>query len=213
MPPEFHALVRLFPVLDEFEGCAADGDSAAPPDARELRRCGSAAMRELLTRLAARGPLVLFIDDVQWGDIDSALLAAELLRPPAVPGLLLIAAYRAEDVGSSPFIRSFLSLQGSSPGIDLPVPELSRDETEALASELGGDIPKAAAEEITRESRGNPYLITELVQYARMSGAHQGDGYTDGAAEDRVLHAGNGRGAAVRPARSGDSTAGIDFAR
>ena len=46
------------------------GQSVAKPN--ELKRSGFAAIRELLGRIAGRRPVVLFIDNAHWGDLDSA---------------------------------------------------------------------------------------------------------------------------------------------
>ncbi|MBL8972039.1 MAG: serine/threonine-protein kinase PknK, partial [Myxococcales bacterium] len=75
------ALVRLFPALAPALAWTVD---AAPADEDKglVRRAASQALRELLLGLAARVPLMLAIDDLQWGDVDSVLVLAELLRPP-----------------------------------------------------------------------------------------------------------------------------------
>jgi predicted ATPase len=135
-------------------------------DLQEQRRRGFAALRGLLTWLSKRQPIILFIDDLQWGDSDSANLVAELLRPPDAPPLLLIGCYRTEDAGASPFLETFSSFQagiGEASFSQLVLSELAPNEAAELASGLVG---ATAAEGIVRHAGGNPFFIGELARFA-----------------------------------------------
>jgi hypothetical protein len=191
LPRDVAALTRLFPVLRRVEAVAkapqGKGDSFA---ARELRRRGVAALRELLARMADRWPLVLIIDDLQWGDEDSAALLADLLQPPGPPALLLVGCYRSEDAEASPCVRAFrrLVLAGAPlVGRDLAVEPLDEAERRELAlALLGPSIPQAPgqAEVIARQSGGFPFFVHELVRYL---GAGRRLGGSAGAAGDVTL--------------------------
>jgi predicted ATPase len=172
LPRDVLALTRLFPVLRQVEAVAlARRRVMAIPDSLEQRRRGFQALRELLGRLADRSPLVLFIDDLQWGDADSAALLIDLFRPPDPPPLLLIGCYRREDALDSPLLKAFSLRPSVSEGLEvreLVVGELAPPEAEEMARSLlasSGTSRSLSAESIARESRGNPLFIDELARY------------------------------------------------
>ncbi len=108
VPSHTSALARLFPVLRRVRAVNAVSQPQSVMDESEIRKLGLGALRELLTNVAQRHKLVLCIDDLQWGDHDSATALLELLAGPQPPPLLLIACYHGERSESSPLLRSLL---------------------------------------------------------------------------------------------------------
>ncbi|MCP4844009.1 MAG: serine/threonine-protein kinase PknK, partial [Actinomycetia bacterium] len=81
VPRDVTALTRLFPTLSRIDALREASETGTQLGSRQRERA-FAALRELLGLLASRHRLVLFVDDVQWGDEDSATLLEHLLRPP-----------------------------------------------------------------------------------------------------------------------------------
>ncbi len=172
LPRDILALARLFPVLRRVEAIAGARRRVLEiPDSQELRRRAFGALRDLFGRMADQKPLVLFIDDLGWGDVDSAALLGELLRQPDPPPLLLVGAYRSEDAETSPLLKALGPGRAIESGEarEIVVGELSPAEAQDLAAALLADARPAAsnAEAIARESGGNPLFIDELVRYVR----------------------------------------------
>jgi hypothetical protein len=175
LPREIASLVRLFPALERVQAVASSPrPSAEVPDPFEVRRRGFAALREMFARMSDRKPLVLHVDNLQWGDFDSAMLLQALLGPPDPPSLFFIGSYRRDEAQSSAFLRELLDSKridsGSKQVWMLPVDALDRVEAgrlvELLLEDERRDLERLV-ETICRESEGIPYFITELVRYAR----------------------------------------------
>ena len=174
MPHDVGALVRVFPVLERVRAIAdANVDALVVPDPRELRRRGFRALRTLLANLGARTHLVIAIDDLQWGDVDSAELLASLLdaRDDAPMRALFIAAFRSEYRESSPCLLALKAALLTARHPMVP-PEVS---VEPLGQQAALTLTRAlllangdanAAQRIVQESGGNPFFIGELARYA-----------------------------------------------
>jgi tetratricopeptide (TPR) repeat protein/tRNA A-37 threonylcarbamoyl transferase component Bud32 len=175
LPRDAHVLARVFPVLRQIEALEEMPQRDLEiPNQQEMRRRAFRALKDLLARLSDRQPLVLAIDDLQWGDLDSAALLSELLLPPDPPILLLLGVHRSEYADSSPGLARLLAApaepQEASDRESLEIEPLTEEESRRLA--LGLLEPESAetaglAEAIARESGGVPYFVQELVEYVR----------------------------------------------
>ncbi len=167
LPVDMWALARLFPVLRRVPGLDALVEEPLS-DPQRVRRRAFRALRELFSSLGRRRPLVLFVDDAQWGDTDSAALVLELIRPPNAPQLLLVMTCRDEEAQASPFLTELRARCPREAEVrDLVVGPLEFADARRLALMLLGsddDSTQAMADAIARESGGSPFLIEELAR-------------------------------------------------
>ena len=173
LPGNAPLLPRLFPVLGRVPAIAAAPRGPVPSDPHELRYDAFSALRHVFKRLAVKRELVLFLDDLQWGDLDSIRLLADIMRPPDPPALLLIFCSRdQQDNGSwddvsveAPIRHAALDslLSALSPRLTrVELGPLAQPDAIELARQfLRGATPRLV-ERVAEEAGGLPLFIAEL---------------------------------------------------
>ncbi|MCA9667979.1 MAG: protein kinase [Myxococcales bacterium] len=181
IPEDVYPLTHLFPVLlgvKAIEFAARRGEARPVKDPQERRQRAFAALREMVWRAAQYRSVVLFVDDLQWGDVDSARLLVELLRAPEAPPILLVVCFRSEDRTRSRCLDALLgSVDGSMPQPPVEVVRVTcgplghREAHQLLRRRMRCEVDSDVLDAITRESGGNPFWLVEL---ARL---HDDEGY------------------------------------
>jgi hypothetical protein len=166
-------VLRVFPALGSAAGAGTLPTAPLAGDPHEARRRAFRGLRALIADLARERPLLLAVDDLQWGDLDSARLLVEVLQPPSAPEVLFVGTFRSEERHQSPFLQELLRRKAPSARF-ITLEPLSLADAEALALNLVGrdDEPaRGLAREIAAESGGNPLLVDSLVSYRGLSEA------------------------------------------
>jgi hypothetical protein len=194
LPPYVGDLAALFPTLRRVrEIDAASARVALLPDPIERRRRALGALRELLARLATSRPVVVFVDDLQWGDGDSALALSQIVQPPEPPPFLFLGTFRSEEAETSPFLTTLGALAASvwdEPEERLEVEALAEADARTLAASLLAqaalaDDPRFAR--IAAEADGSPLFIDQLATAAHERAARGADGVSTGESEPLAL--------------------------
>ncbi|MEQ1506901.1 MAG: AAA family ATPase, partial [Myxococcota bacterium] len=155
--PELDGAGELFPVLRR---PGVTGPSIA--DAHERRARGFRGLQRLIASLA---PLVVYVDDAQWGDPDSAVFFTELLATGAP--VLVLFTWRTEEEDRSPFLRALLRAPGAVDHTRLDLDHLAPDDCRALARELLPAAGDDTIDAIARASGGHPLFVHELARTGR----------------------------------------------
>jgi tetratricopeptide (TPR) repeat protein len=165
---DLNDVLRAFPALGPDRGGGQLPQARLAGNPHEARRRAFRGLRALLADLAHDRPLVLAIDDLQWGDLDSARLLVEVLAPPNAPQVLFVGTYRSEERGQSAFLQELLR-RGQGPGVVmLTLAPLSFAQAEAVALgmlERTDEDARRLAREVAGESGGNPLLIDSLISH------------------------------------------------
>lgn len=188
LPDDIAVLAHLFPLLRRVQTIA---DRCQTPisdfDSREIQSRAFASLRELLRLLSKRLALIFLVDDLQWGDADSAEALFQILSGADVPNMMLLGTYRSDEAAESPFLKEWRSRQDAA---DLPVQEqtvmvtpLNEQQCIDLMRARFGDsseFDRKLIPKLFESAQGNPYFLEQLadsVDWA--SGDVEGFGLTD----------------------------------
>ena len=123
---------------------------------------------EALTRALLQGeqPQLLFIDALQWCDRGSIEWLHHLLRYDPRARLLVVGAYRPDEVGDDHPLSSLIhALRQDDQLTEIELGPLDKRTTEMLAENVaGGELPPGLVDCLYRETEGNPLFIVETVR-------------------------------------------------
>ncbi|ROU02262.1 diguanylate cyclase [Marinobacter sp. R17] len=125
---------------------------------------------------AGRGhPVVLFLDDLQWSDTPTLELLRRIVTAKDQSHLLLIGAYRSNEVGPGHPLRGLLDELGSHQRIhQIPVGPLDKSSVEQLvAATLRCDVSASQdlSDMLYHRALGNPFFTNELLRELHAQGA------------------------------------------
>jgi class 3 adenylate cyclase/tetratricopeptide (TPR) repeat protein len=154
LPP----LARMMGVSRPHPGATAVPSAAArgPMSPEEVQRATFAAVRSVVTRLAAVGPTVLVLEDLHWADPTSLRLTRDLAELAAGRPLLILATARSD---AGPEVAS---LADDPAARHVRLRPLGTGAAEALTSSLIGESagPEVLAA-VLASAEGNPLFLEE----------------------------------------------------
>lgn len=174
LPRNIGTVARLFPVLNQIGAIAWQNTSKLSElSPHELRRLGFRAWCELIARFGNQRPVILYVDDVHWGDRDSIDAFQELWENHSGLRVMLILSYR-EEHSLLPEYADFLKKleSGLSSGRHVHIYVEPFDEKEArqmVQHYLGSTVRPDQIDRIVSHARGNPLFVQEMsLQYSNM---------------------------------------------
>jgi PAS domain S-box-containing protein len=159
-------LVDLVPDLGLIVGEQSPLPELSPQDAQ--RRFQHVFRRFVGVFARPEHPLTLFVDDLQWADLATLELLEDLLTQPEVHHLLVIGAYRHNEVGADHPLRRKLDMlrEASAAVTQVMLTPLSRDHlTRWIADSLheeGGRVAGLACL-IDEKTAGNPFFAIQFM--------------------------------------------------
>jgi PAS domain S-box-containing protein len=164
--PNGQLMVNLVPELELVIGKQPPVADLAPQDAQN--RFQMVFRRFLAVFARPEHPLALFLDDLQWLDSATLDLLEDLLTQPDVKHLMLIGAYRDNEVNSAhPLIRKLEAIRKAGAVVhEIMLAPLAREDLGRLIGDSLHCEPEcvtALAELIHEKTVGNPFFAIQLI--------------------------------------------------
>ena len=164
--PNGQLMVDLVPELKLIVGEQASVPELPPQDAQ--RRFQLVLRRFLAVFARPEHPLVLFLDDLQWLDAATLDLTEDLLTQTDVRCLLLVGAYRDNEVTPThPLMRTLKAISSVDARVhEIVLASLAREDlNHLLADSLCCEIEHVAplAELVHERTAGNPFFVIQFL--------------------------------------------------
>ncbi|WOH56845.1 AAA family ATPase [Bradyrhizobium sp. BWC-3-1] len=163
--PNGQLMVDLVPELKLIIGDQLPVPELPPKDAQSRFQL---VFRRFIGAFTREHPLALFLDDLQWLDAATLDLVADLLTHPGVNNLLLIGAYRDNEVAAAhPLMRRLDAMhQAGATLLSIVLAPLTRENLEQLIAdslrcEPGHACPLAGL--VKEKTAGNPFFAIQFL--------------------------------------------------
>ena len=144
---------------------AALGDEHASP---EQRYWLVQELEALVEAAALQGPLLVCLDDIQWGDSGTAAVLRALRSRPTTAPIGWVIALRPGQ--GSPQIRSVVDFLESHGAAKIVLGPLDRTGVAQMTADLLGAEPSSDLLKMAERPAGNPFLLVELLSGLREEG-------------------------------------------
>jgi PAS domain S-box-containing protein len=164
--PNGQLIVNLIPELEFIIGKQPPVAELPPRDAQN--RFQLLFRRFLGVFCRKEHPLALFLDDLQWMDAASLELLEYLVTHVEVRHLLLVGAYRDNEVGAAhPLLRTLEAIHKAGARVEqIVLPPLALDDLGALVSDALRCTPDHAhslAQLVHEKTAGNPFFVIQFL--------------------------------------------------
>jgi KaiC/GvpD/RAD55 family RecA-like ATPase/tetratricopeptide (TPR) repeat protein len=130
-----------------------------------------AAVTKMLHGISAQEPLILFLDDVHWADSASLALLHYIARSIASERVLVLAAFRSEELipdiegRSHPLVEALRLMRREDLFKEVKLQSLDQTSVSILAGNMvGGLVNSELAEKLESKSQGNPLFVVESLR-------------------------------------------------
>jgi DNA-binding NarL/FixJ family response regulator len=129
------------------------------------------AIRQTLVAIARRRPTVLFLDDVQWADDATPELLGALARSVTLEPLLMLAAFRSDELPRGHAIRRLRSeLRRAGRLRQITLEPLGAESSAALLEQALGTVAPSLRRAVFDRTDGVPFFVRELGSALAASG-------------------------------------------
>lgn len=167
MGPSAQVVLDVVPGLERIVGTPAPAPVLGAAEAQQRFRL---VFRRLFRALASpRHPLVIFLDDLQWADGASLALIEMLMSDPDLTGLLMIGAYRDNEIHAGHPLQALLdSLERErAPAKSIALGALARQSVGPLIADslrISAEAAASLASLVTAKTQGNPFFVRQFLR-------------------------------------------------
>jgi len=158
----------IIDVIPEVQLLIGEQPAVVPLEGKEAQNRFISVFEKFLGVFTSKDhPLVFFVDDLQWADVTSLRLFEAIMTPGDCSHLLILGAYRDNEVSAShPLMLSLDKIRERKPLHEIRLAPLSLEHTSQLVADMFHASPSSVielAKLVHVKTHGNPFFLGQLL--------------------------------------------------